>query len=165
MLVSGNLTQMARDFKTGDLTITFTLNDMDEKKLGALASLIDKGVDLRVETHRDRRSRNSNAYFHVLVNKLAGALTISKAYAKNLLITRYGQPETDESGEPIIWKTAFTPEIVRELETPHAIACGSDGDFTLYRLYRGCHTYNTKEMSELIEGTLSELAEMGIPEE
>ena len=55
----------------------------------------DKVFDLT--EHKERRSRDSNAYFHVLVGKLAQAQTppISKACMKNMLVADYGQPQLD----------------------------------------------------------------------
>lgn len=33
---------------------------------------------------------------------------------------------------------------------------------TFYRIYRGSHTYDTKEMSVLIDGTVADAKELGI---
>ena len=34
--------------------------------------LQDKELDIEIKQHREKRSRNANAYFHVIVNKIAG---------------------------------------------------------------------------------------------
>jgi hypothetical protein len=35
-------------------------------------------------------------------------------------------------------------------------------DATFYKIYRGSHTYDTKEMSLLIDGTVADAKELGI---
>ena len=161
MIINTKFMGLSKDLGTGHLIATFELpNNIDIDKL---KPLLGEDVDLRVEKHKPVRSKNANAYFHLLVAKLADALNISKAHAKNMMITRYGQPMVDEeTGKRILWKTALSPEMVRELETPHAIATSYEGSFTIYTIYKGCHEYNTKEMATLIEGTKSELEEIGI---
>lgn len=37
-----------------------------------------------------------------------------------------------------------------------------DGKLTVYKIYRGSHTYDTKEMSVLIDGTVADAKELGI---
>ena len=38
----------------------------------------------------------------------------------------------------------------------------NDKEVYFYRIYRGSHTYNTKEMAQLIEGTIQECKAQGI---
>ena len=47
-------------------------------------------------------------------------------------------------------------------ETLHAIPVRYDGVATFYKIYRGSHTYDTKEMSVLIDGTVADAKELGI---
>ncbi len=53
-----------------------------------------------------------------------------------------------------------------EQETLHCMPCGSKEEngieITFYRVYRGSHTYNTEEMSILIDGTVQEAKDLGI---
>ena len=162
MVLTGTIESMAKDYKTGKVLVTFSCEDPTKEQ--QLIKMLETAVDIRIEKHTARRSRNANAYFHILVNKLAEAITVSKAYAKNLLITRYGQPMMDDNGEIMTWTTVLPPDVVAELETPHAIPIDyTETGETVYKLYRGCHTYNTREMAVLIEGTTSELNEVGIP--
>ena len=121
-------------------------------------------LDLTLDTHRKRRSRDANAYFHVLVDELRQVLNISFSACKNYLITAYGQIEYI-GDEPAIIKTNVPPEQMQEQETLHckpiAVKNPEEGVYW-YRVYRGSHTYNTKEMSTLLEGTVSECQLQGI---
>ena len=44
-----------------------------------------------VKRWRNRRSGDANAYFHVLVGKIADTMGMSKAEAKNRMLAQYGQ--------------------------------------------------------------------------
>ena len=125
---------------------------------------IGSDIDLTINIHREKRSRDANAYFHVLVDELRKALNISFTACKNELITSYGQIEYIDD-TPATIKSNIPPEKMREVETLHckpiATSDPEEGVFW-YRIYRGSHTYNTKEMSELIDGTVSECKVQGI---
>lgn len=123
----------------------------------------EKVYDIDIKQHREKRSLNANAYFHVLVDKLSKALTISFAACKNELITSYGVIDYISEGEPWIYKTNAPPEFMREREEVHGkfIKQGDDGAFW-YRMYKGSHTYDTKEFSQLLEGTIQECQAVGI---
>ena len=109
-----------------------------------------------------RRSLDANAYFHVLVGKIADVLTISKAKAKNVLICKYGQPQLLPDGNIMVYKTNAPEEFMLEQEAIHCIPVKYDSNATFYKVYRGSHTYDTKEMSVLIAGTVSDAKELGI---
>ena len=137
------------------------LNDEESKKRNE-----DRKLSIKIVKYREKRSLNANAYFHVLVGKIAEAKTISKARAKNELIARYGQPELLEDGEPLIYKTNAPVEYMQELETIHSIPVKfteeNGKEVVFYKLYRGSHTYNTYEMSKLIDGTVADAKEYDI---
>lgn len=124
---------------------------------------IGQEVDIEIKEHKERRSLNANAYFHKLVDELRQKLRISFAACKNQLITSYGQIEYI-GDVPATIKTNIKPEKMREQETLHCmpINVGDEEGVFWYRVYRGTHTYNTKEMSILIDGTIEECKEQGI---
>jgi hypothetical protein len=117
--------------------------------------------------HKDvkKRSLDSNAYFHVLCDKLRQKLNISMARCKNHLIADYGQFEYI-GDEPMVYKTNAPDDYMMELETLHSkcikVAKENGKDVYFYRIYRGSHTYNTEEMSKLIRGTVEECQLQGI---
>lgn len=120
----------------------------------------DRSKVWEIKEHRERRSLDSNAYFHVLCDKLRQKLGMSMARCKNHLIAEYGQIEYLNEGEPLIYKTNAPEERMMELETLHAkcIKVGEENGRKVYfyRVYRGSHTYNSLEMSMLIAGTVEE---------
>ena len=128
----------------------------------------EKLFDLDEHKEKKPRSLDSNAYFHVLVGKLAQALTppISKAACKNMMIADYGQPEIDDNGEVIIYKTNAPPSYMEDQEHIHTklikVTVENDKNVYFYRVNRGTHTYNSAEMSKLIDGTVQECKNVGI---
>ncbi len=159
MDLSGNIKGMQIDYYTRKTLITLEVN---EQPVG-IEKLMDKVLSIKLTLFRKKRSLDSNAYFHVLCDKLRQTLGISMAAMKNDLITTYGQIWYMDDGQAFIYKTNATPEFVREREEVHLelIKIGEDGAYW-YRAYRGSHTYNTEEMARLIQGTVMECKDHGI---
>lgn len=127
--------------------------------------LVGKDLSFTMKPYRARRSLDANAYFHVLCSRLAEALGLSMSRVKNELITSYGQPD-EIDGQMVVIKTNLPVDVMLEQELLHCKACRTEvqngRDVIYYRVYRGTHTYNTAEMSKLIDGTISECQEQGI---
>ena len=163
MDLTGNLSGITKDFITGKFIISLQIDqDITDsyKKLEAVA------LDITVEKHREKRSLDANAYFHVLIGKIADASNISKPRCKNIMIGRYGQIEYIDN-QPVMIKTQIPVSDMLEQENLHCLPCGGktepNGVQTyFYRVYRGSRTYNTAEMSRLIDGTVMEAKDLGI---
>lgn len=138
--------------------ITFTFPNMFEEAI----SLKGKKLSIEIKQYREKRSLDANAYFHVLVGKIAEALTISKAKSKNVLICKYGQPQLLPDGNVMVYKTNAPVEFMLEQESIHCIPVKYLDDATFYKVYRGSHTYDTKEMALLIDGTIADAQELKI---
>jgi len=159
MEVSGRILELSRDYMTRKPVISFIVNE----DLHGIETMNDADLVIKFGKRTKPRSLDSNAYFHVLCDKLRQKLGISMAACKNHLITWYGQIEYIEEGQPLIYKTNAPLEYIQELEEAHLkfLKKGDDGAYW-YKVYRGSHTYNTKEMAQLIEGTIAEAKEQGI---
>ena len=138
---------------------------INEDAREAFQSLSGQKVRIKIEKYREKRSLDANAYFHVLVGKIADVIGISKNRCKNTLICRYGQMEIlDDS--PVVIHSNVPIEKMAEQQLLHCdpIDCYTDGDteMVIYQVYRGSHTYDTKEMSILIDGTVQEAKDLDI---
>ena len=122
--------------------------------------------DLEEHKNKKHRSLDSNAYFHVLCDKLRQKLGISMARCKNHLIADYGQIMYLEEGVPLIYKTNAPEDYMMELETMHTkcvkVSEENGNQVFFYRVYKGSHTYNSAEMARLIQGTVEECKAQGI---
>lgn len=121
----------------------------------------DKDLKVDIDIYRKKRSLSANAYFHVLADKLADKNSVSKACQKNELITKYGQKLFIDN-KPAVIKTNIPHKDVLELEEPHLKFIRYSENAAFYYVYRGSHTYDTYEMSKLIEGTVLDAQEAGI---
>ena len=125
----------------------------------------DKTWVLEEYKEKKKRSLNANNYFHLMCDKLRQKLNMSMACCKNHLITSYGQIEYID-GEQMIYKTNAPVEYMQELESVHSscvkIAEENGKEVYFYRLYRGSHTYDTKEFSVLLDGVIDDMKAAGL---
>ena len=157
MVFKGELSA-ARPLKVG----TYITLETEEDLILECEKYKDKKLSIEIKLYRGKRSLDANAYFHVLIGKIAEVLTISKAKAKNITICKYGQPQFLPDGEIMIYKTNAPVDFMLELESIHSIPVKYTDDATFYKIYRGSSTYDTKEMSLLIDGTVADAKELGI---
>lgn len=164
MDTTGKLVSVVRDIISGKLTVSFTIDTDPVDELNTLAGM--ESLDIKAGKHKRRRSLDANAYFHVLVGKIAEKQTRSKAWTKNEMICRYGQVQVLPDGSPMVYKTNAPVEYMMELESIHSIPIKyseeNGKEVVFYKIYRGSHTYDTYEMSKLIEGTVAEAKDYGI---
>lgn len=160
MECTGKLTGAMRSLDGKSLVLTFEVDQTAANQIEQIRKQ-DK-LTIKATKYRQKRSLDANAYFHVLVGKIADELTISKAKAKNVLICKYGQPQLVPDGNIMVYKTNAPEEFMWEQERLHAIPVGYEDNATFYKIYRGSHTYNTKEMSLLIDGAVADAKELEI---
>lgn len=160
METTGKLTGASRTFDGQGIILTF---EVDASAAGQIENLQNQDkLKIKAVRYTQKRSLDANAYFHVLVGKIADVLTISKAKAKNVLICKYGQSEYLPDGNIFYYQSNAPEEYMWEQEAIHAMPVRYDGKLTVYKIYRGSHTYDTKEMSVLIDGTVADAKELGI---
>ncbi len=166
MTFEGQLAGMSRDFKTGKPVIQFTVAGDPSP----LDDLREKPLRIEIRENKSKRSLDANSYYWTLLNKLGDKLRTSKAYLHNLMLRRYGQPETvdGQTVYVVIKDTEEAQKKVEEDEYTHLkptneVRVGKGG--TVYRTYillRGSHSYNSLEMAILIDGVVSECKEHNI---
>lgn len=120
---------------------------------------------VEVKKQSKKRSLSANAYFHVLSDKIADAIGVSKAHAKNFLLARYGQRELDEDGNYITLAVKEGIDL-SEREDIHTALVDRDlikGEwYDIYAVVRPSHTYTSAEFNSLLIGTTAEAKELGI---
>lgn len=123
----------------------------------------DMLLSVDIKEYKQKRSLNANAYFHWLAGELAKARNLTMTEVKNQLISDYGYIDFELG--TIILKDDINWLRLETIHLQPTSATRVLDDGNLYRVYyimRGSHTYNTKEMSKLINGTVSEAKEQGI---
>ena len=123
----------------------------------------DKSLSLDIKEYREKRSLNANAYFHTLVDKIAHKMGLSHVEVHNRMIADYGQVDSDVNY--IIMKDILPWLKMDNIHLRPTTGTKVLDDGQLYRVFqvmRGSHTYDTKEMSILIDGVVAEAKELGI---
>lgn len=147
------------------MTITLTVDpeSADTVLQNADYLLNSKCLEVEIDRAFPQRSRNANAMFWALCEKLATAVGCSNDEMYFRLLERYGCANVVTVDEEI----ADSMEQVLKEQYKWILRLGvteiNKRKSVQFFCYRGSHTYNTKEMGRLIDGTISECKELGIP--
>lgn len=169
MELTGTFVGLSEDFVTGKAMISFNIVERGAA-VKALPSLKDRKLRITVKPFRKKRSLDANAYYWVLVGKIAEKLNVSQPFIHNTMLRRYGQIALLDE-KPIylsIKDTEAVRKAVDEAEGYHLrptseVRQGKDGNpWRTYMMLKGSREFDTKEMSVLIDGVVSEAREMDI---
>lgn len=148
----------------GKLTVTLEGSGMDTDEVTWLFKM--NKLDVEIKKHREKRSLDANAYYWLLVGKIRNITGDSKNQIHNIMLNRYGELDRMPDGSLIPFCIRDDIDYL-EFPYPHLKPTQktlSKGD-KLYRWFyqiKGSSEYDTKEMSHLIDGLVSECREMGI---
>lgn len=169
MILTGRYRGLVEEVETGKARIEFEVNEM-KKALNSIPDLRGKELKITISKNRKRRSLSSNAYYHVLINAIAGELQTSSAQVHNIMLRRYGQVQVID--DQALFMAAKDTEEVRtfidnseewHLKPTSEVRQGKDGfPYRTYLVLKGSSEYDTKEMARLIDGVVSEAQELGI---
>lgn len=126
--------------------------------------LRDKPLDIEIKVHREVRSKSANAYFHVLVNKIAGELNTADETVKNRLVVEYGTIARDADGMSIGFKLPASVDVSKIYPYTRMFDQRIEGGkaFNCYLVLKPTHEMDTREMARLIDGAIEEAKELGI---
>lgn len=158
MEFSGRLLNINRDWNTGQLQATFTINEQSALQSAEEIRNCEK-LNIKAVKYRERRSLDSNAYAWVLMQKIAEAINSDKWSVYLEMLQKYSRE--------------FTFVICKE----HAIdrlkelyrTCVDLGEVNVngvtghqMQVFFGSSTFDTKAMSVFIDGIVMECKELGI---
>lgn len=163
MQFTGKVSDVSIDVKSHLPKITFTINEKDAlEQIDEILS-IDK-LSVEAKKYRQQRSLDANAYFHVLVNKLARKIGISDSEMKVKMNLEYGTVARNMDDTKVGIKVPYGTKV--EQFYPYCLKfgeCVENGmTFEKYLLYKQTHELDTKEMSDLISGVVDECKKLGI---
>lgn len=126
-----------------------------------------ENLDIEIKKYRAKRSLNANAYFHVLVNKIARCLGDSEEQTKKNLVVDYGVLAKDKNGRTIGFKLPTSVDV--DLIYPYVKCFDTRQEngvtFNCYLVYKETHKMDTSEMAKLIDGAIDVAKELGIETE
>lgn len=143
--------------KIGDsLKIVAVIQDIPAV-MDKVVSLVGKEVNITVNEPKEKRSLDANAYFWVIVGKIADKLRTSKDEVYLQLLRNYGQSVviTVKKGYDIEKAGFKYYEVLKD-----GLINGKE--FTAYKVFIGSSQYSKEEMSVLIDGAVQDAKELGI---
>lgn len=125
----------------------------------------DKDLDITLSQHREKKTMSQNGYYWVLLTPTAAKLKVSTAFLHNMLLRRHPRvyligiypqyvlvPNTEEAWNLVMETTDYhlwpTNEYV--------------GDDRKYMMIRGSSTFNTEEMTVLLDDLIEVAKEQGV---
>lgn len=118
--------------------------------------LKDCDISVEIKRWREPRSKNANAYFHVLVNKIAEAQSLGNDEVKKRMVLEYGALATDETGSVLgamIPSNASLDDFYPYAKWYKSMEVNGR-EYDCYLFYKQTHTLDSKEMARLIDGTI-----------
>lgn len=141
----------------------------------------DEELSIEVKKHRKKRSLNANSYFYVLVNKIAEALGVSDTEVHDRLLSEnisyiYNEEnaidwtvrdwETNKYQLAKIgndyWLDSGMEVVLAKPSGGYYMTGDNPKRSTIFWHIKGSHQMDTKEMSRLIDGTVTEAKGLGI---
>ena len=132
--------------------------------MNVLPKLKEKPFVCEIKPYHKKRSLDANAYFHVLVDKIAKAVKKSAEEVKVQMNLDYGTIAKDERGLKAGFKALKEIPITQYFKYAKPIGeCEENGKkFVKYLIYKETHTLDSAEMATLIDGTIEEAKQLGI---
>jgi len=152
MEVQARLKGIERNLLKKEVEFTFVTDSMDAAE--QLERLQDKTLRVKAVRYVKKRSKSANALFWHCVGKIAAAVHTDKWDVYLAMLRSYGRYTY------ICVRDEREVEAVRRQWRESEIwgSVNIDGQQAIQMLcYYGSSSYNSKEMSDLIEGTISEM--------
>lgn len=129
----------------------------------AIAQRFVLGMQKRLYTaalkiHRERRSLDANAYAWALIGKIADAIRSDKDSVYLMMLKSYGQ------GGVVSVEQRYSADFKRTWRYHESLGTSelNGKTFEHFRFWVGSHLYDTREMSILIDGIVSECKALDI---
>ena len=158
METKSKITNISYD-ERGNVLVTFLF---PIKFKEAVKQLKDFDLNVAVKKFRQKRSPNANAYFWQLCEQIAEAVGLSKEDVYRDCIRHSGvfedceMPKEAAQGMSRMWRTIGIGWFVERVDY------AENGDDWLVRRYYGSSSYDTKQMSRIIDYAVNEARNLGI---
>lgn len=163
--LTGRIANIAVSYVTGKPILTLEVDEDKETLLHIFEGLkAAEKLTIKLGKYRKKRSLDANAYFHLLVNKIAAKLKTSDEEVKRNLVCSYGVLARDENGELIgaMLPAGVDVERFYPYTRNYKTVYQNGKEYNCYLFYERTRDLNTADMARLIEGTISEAKSLGI---
>lgn len=159
MKLSGKIVGANIDFRTGKPTVSLEINEKTDFKLMVDELKDCEKLSIDIKPYRAKRSLNANAYAWKLIGEIADIVRASKDEVYLEMLKRYGQSEIFS----VLSHIPFGEYVKYYEQAGESVLNGKR--FTHYKVYKGSSEFDTREMSILIDGIVSEAKNLGIQTE
>lgn len=154
--LSGKIHGLNLDFATGKTLLTLEINEKSVRQAYDELKDIEK-LSVKLQKYREKRSLDANALCWKLCTEIANVLRADKETVYVEMLKRYGQSDVVSVLSSVDVSHYF--KYYGEFGTGYA----NGKEFTHYKVYKGSSEYDSREMSILLDGIVSEAEELGIP--
>lgn len=161
MNLQGKLADLSRDYKTNKYKITFLVNNA----INSLEEIENvELLDIEVKKHRDKRSDRANRYFWKLLQEICEKQSIDtiedyKRRVRELGIFRRMTTEVENVKTiEYMWNKNGIAWFIDVFDTQII----NDKEYKILHLYYGSSSFNSKQMSRLIDGLVQDCKAVGI---
>ncbi len=156
MKATGELKEVARDWVSKKLKITFEINENLNQE--TIESIQGVKLSIKAEKYKKKRSLDANALLWVCLGQIASALRTDKWEVYLQMLKRYGKYTY------ICVKPGVVEAVKQQWRECEEIGeVDINGQKAIQMLcYFGSSTYNTQEFSVLLDGVISEMKEMNL---
>lgn len=157
MNLIGKIKEVSQDWGSHKWNVTFEVNDIPRSEIQEYSQI--DNLSIEVKRFRKRRSLDANAYMWVLLQKIAEATHSDKWSVYLQMLQRYSREFTfvicKENAVDRLKELYRTCVDLGEVKVN-----GAEGH--QIQVYFGSSTFDSKAMSVLLEGVISECKELGI---
>ena len=154
---TGKVLSVSNDWLTGQTTITLTINERSALNEIQKIKDLDK-LKIKATKYREKRSLDANALLWACLGEIAQSIRADKWEIYLQMLKRYGQytyicvkPNMVDAVKAQWRESEVVGEITINGQKAVQMLC-----------YFGSSTYDTKQFSVLLDGVISEMAEMGL---
>ncbi len=157
MQLKGNINAISTDYISGNTLVTLSVEG--KEAANSLSKLKDSLLSIEIKKWRNKRSLNANAYLWVLLQKIAEAINSDRWSVYIDMLQKYSRAYTF-----LIVKEDALPKLQQEWRTIIDLGevefNGNTGHQV--QVFYGSSTFNTKEMSVLLNGVVNECKDLDI---
>ena len=162
MELTGEIKDLSKDYKTDNPILQLVLNERD--CLLSLEQLKDINLSIQVKKWRKKRSINANNYFWKLLSEYSEEKNVDtieeyKERVKRLgIFRRFRIEDKDKKTFEIMWQDKGIAWFCEIADTEYI----GDIEFKIINAYYGSSSFNSKQMSRLINDLVEDCKEVGI---
>lgn len=161
-----NFLEISKSFKTKEIEIRIKVADNQQniKKLSDALEIIDKGkmMNVEIKKHTKKRSLDANAYCFIICQKIAEVIKNTKEYVYRQAIKQVGDFEIVPIKDEVVDKWIRNWESKGLGWQSEVLEKSKLEGYTNTINYFGSSTYDTKQMSILLEEIVFQAKELGI---